>query len=134
MLYEEPSVGQLFASVTRDMSSLMRSEVELAKAELRAEAKSAARGGAMLGAAAFLVMLGVVLLSIAAAYGLVALDVHPALAFVIVAVAYLVAATIVALVGMKALKSIKPPERSIRAAKETAALVTSEGRAEAAHH
>lgn len=131
MLYEEPTVGQLFASVTRDMSSLVRSEIELAKAELREEARSAARGGAMLAVAAFLVVLGVILLSIAAAYGLVALGLHPALAFVIVAVVYLVVAAIVAFIGTKALKSIKPPERTIRAAKETAALVTSEGRAEA---
>lgn len=133
MLYEEPTVGQLVASVTRDMSSLVRSEMELAKAELRAEAQSAARGGAMLGVAGFLVVLGVILLSIAAAYGLVALGLHPALAFVIVAVVYLLVAAVLAPIGIKALKSIKPPERTIRAAKETAALVTSEGRAEVAH-
>lgn len=133
MLYEEPTVGQLFASVTRDMSSLLRSEIELAKAELREEAQTAARGGAMLAVAAFLVVLGVILLSIAAAYGLVALGLHPGLAFVTVAAVYLLAGAIVAPIGIKALKSIKPPERTIRSAKESAALVTPAGRAEAAH-
>ena len=130
MLYEEPTVGQLVASVTRDMSSLVRSEIELAKAELRDEAKSAARGGAMLGVAGFLAVLATLLLSFAAVYALTALDLSTWIAFLIVGVVYLIVAGLIAFVGIKALKSIKPPERSIRAAKETAALVKSEGRAE----
>jgi membrane protein implicated in regulation of membrane protease activity len=131
--YEEPTVGQLVASVTRDMSSLVRSEIELAKAEVKSEVTSAVKGGGMLGAAGFLGVVAFILLSIAAAYGLTALGMHPGWAFLIVAVVYLLVAGLIAFVGVKALKSIKPPERSIRAAKETAALVTSEGRAEAAH-
>jgi len=130
VLYEEPTVGQLVASVTRDMSSLVRSEIELAKAELRDEAKSAARGGAMLGVAGFLAVLATLLLSFAAVYALTALDLSTWIAFLIVGVVYLIVAGLIAFVGIKALKSIKPPERSIRAAKETAALVKSEGRAE----
>ena len=132
MLYEEPTVGQLVASVTRDVSSLVRSEIELAKAEVRTEAKSAARGGAMLAVAGVLALLGVLLLSFAAAYGLVALGLDPWVAFLIAGVVYLLIAGLIAMVGAKALKSIKAPERSIRAAKETAALVTAEGRAGAA--
>jgi len=85
-----------------------------------------------LGVAGFVTVLAVILLSIAAAYGVAALGVPLGLAFVIVAVVYLLVAGIAAFVGIKALKTIKPPERTIRAAKETAALVTSEGRAEAA--
>lgn len=133
MLYEEPTVGQLVSSVTRDMSSLVRSEIELAKAELRGEAQSAAKGGAMLGVAGFLGAVAFLLLCFAAAYGLVELGLDAWLAFLIVAVFFLLVAGVLALVGVRALKSIKPPERSIRAAKETAALVKSEGRAEVAH-
>lgn len=127
---EDQTVGQLVAAASRDVSTLIHSEIELAKAELRAEAKAAARGGAMLGVAAFLGVLVVILLSIAAAYGLVALGLHEAVAFVIVAVVYLLAAGALAFVGINAVKTVKPPARSIRAAKETASLVSSDGRAE----
>ncbi len=127
---EEQTVGQLVAAASRDLSTLIHSEIELAKAELRADAKAAGRGGAMLGIAGFLGVLVVILLSIAAAFGLVALGLHEAVAFVIVAVVYLLVAGALAFVGIKAVKTVKPPERSIRAAKETASLVNSEGRAE----
>lgn len=128
---EEQTIGQLVAATSRDLSNLIHNEIELAKAELRDDAKAAARGGAMLGAAAFLGVLVVILLSIAAAYGLVALGLHEAVAFVIVAVVYLLVAALLVFIGIKAMKTVKPPERSIRAAKETAGLVSSEGRAEA---
>lgn len=127
---EEQTVGQLVAAASRDLSTLIHSEIELAKAELRQDAKAAGRGGAMLAVAGFLGILVVILLSIAAAYGLVALGLHEAVAFVIVAVVYLLVAGALAFIGIKAVKTVKPPERSIRAAKETASLVNSEGRAE----
>lgn len=127
---EEQTVGQLVAAASRDLSTLIHSEIELAKAELRADAKAAGRGGAMLGIAGFLGVLVVILLSIAAAFGLAALGLHEAVAFLIVAVVYLLVAGALAFVGIKAVKMVKPPERSIRAAKETASLVNSEGRAE----
>ncbi|MGY4642308.1 phage holin family protein [Cellulomonas sp. URHB0016] len=41
------SVGGLLGDVTRDLSTLIRQEVELAKAELRESATQAAKGGAM---------------------------------------------------------------------------------------
>jgi len=44
------SVGELIGEVTRDMSTLMRQELALAKAEVKEEAVKAARAGGMLGA------------------------------------------------------------------------------------
>jgi hypothetical protein len=44
------SVGALIGEVTRDMSTLMRQELALAKAEVKEEAVKAARAGGMLGA------------------------------------------------------------------------------------
>jgi len=46
------SVGDLFGDVARDLSTLLRQEVELAKAEVRQSAKQAAKGGAMFAGAA----------------------------------------------------------------------------------
>jgi len=49
---EQPSVGVLLADVTRDISDLMRQELELAKAEARQSATRAGAGAGMLGGAA----------------------------------------------------------------------------------
>ena len=46
------SVGDLLGDVTRDLSTLMRQEVELAKAEARQSAKAAAKGGSLYAGAA----------------------------------------------------------------------------------
>lgn len=119
----EETLGALFANASRDLSSLVRSEVELAKLEIRRDVKNGARGGAMFGAAAFLGVLALILLSIAAAYGLVAAGLHPGWAFLIVAGAYLVLAAGLALVGKKAVSKVGPPERTIRTSKETAAFL-----------
>ncbi len=121
----EETLGALFVTASRDLSALVRDEVELAKAEIKVDMKNGAKGGAMFGAAGFLALLAVILLSIAFAYGLVAAGLHPALAFLVVAVIYLVVAGILAFVGKKAVSKVGPPERAIRTGKETAAFLKS---------
>ncbi len=121
----EETLGALFATASRDLSTLVRSEVELAKAELRQEAKNGAKGGAMFGAAAFLGLLATILLSIALAQGLVRAGVVSWLAFLIVAVLYLLIAGLLVLVGKKTLSKMGPPARTIRTSKETAAFLKS---------
>ena len=121
----EETLGALFATASRDLSTLVRSEVELAKAEIRADVKTGVAGGAMFGAAAFLGLLATVLLSIALAQGLVSAGVVSWLAFLIVAVLYLVIAGVLVLVGKKAVSKLGPPERTIRTSKETAAFLKS---------
>ncbi|MGH8970273.1 MAG: phage holin family protein [Actinomycetes bacterium] len=120
---DEETLGALIANASRDLSALVRSEVELAKAEIRQDVANGAKGGAMFGAAGFLAVLAVVLLSVAAAYGLVALGLHPAVAFLIVAVAYLLLAGVLVLVGKKTVSKVGPPQRAIRTSKETAAFL-----------
>ena len=46
-----PSAGELFSDVAADLSTLMRQEVELAKAELRQSATRAGKGAGMLAGA-----------------------------------------------------------------------------------
>ncbi|WP_226775895.1 phage holin family protein, partial [Arthrobacter sp. ES1] len=48
---ESSSLGDLLGEVTRDMSTLMRQEVELAKVELKQSAARAGKGGGMLAGA-----------------------------------------------------------------------------------
>ncbi|MEU8258735.1 phage holin family protein [Micromonospora inaquosa] len=66
----QASVGELIGDVTRDMSTLVRKEVELAKAELREEASQAGKAGGMLGGAALAGFLAVLFVSYALWWGL----------------------------------------------------------------
>ncbi len=120
---EERTLGQLVAQASDDLSGIVRAEIALAKTELRADAKNAALGGGLFGAAGYLGVLASVLLVIAAAYGLVAAGLSPWLAFLIVAVVLLVVAALLALVGKSRLGKLGPPERAIRGAKDTIAAV-----------
>ena len=119
----EASLGKLVASATKDLSALVRSEIELAKIEVKSEAKHAIAGSGMFGAAAYLGLLATILLSIAAAYGLNAAGLHPALAFLIVAVVYLLIAGVLALLGKKQVSKVSAPERTIRTTKESVATL-----------
>ncbi|MFV2113388.1 phage holin family protein [Micromonospora sp. LOL_025] len=64
------SVGDLLVEVTRDFSTLVRKEVELAKAELREEAGRAGKVGGMFGGAALAGFLTVLFVSYALWWGL----------------------------------------------------------------
>lgn len=122
-LADEATLGQLVASASRDMSTLLRSEIQLAKSEIRVDVMRAAKGGALFGIAGVLSGLAVILLSIAAAYGLTALGLHPGWAFLIVAGAYLLIAGLAGLIGILVVKRVGPPERTIRTTKDSVAAL-----------
>jgi hypothetical protein len=127
----ERSLGQLFSDASRDLTALVHSEIALAKSELRDDVKAAAKGGGMFGAAGFLGVVAFVLLSIAAAYGLVAAGLHPGWAFLIVAAVYLLLAAILVFVGRKQVKRVGPPVRTIETTKESVAALKGSGSASA---
>jgi hypothetical protein len=120
---QERTLGRLFADASRDLSALVRDEIQLAKTELRADVSGAAKAAGMFGAAGFVAVVAFILLSIAAAYGLTALGLHPALAFLLVAVVYLIVAAILAFVGKKTISKVRPPERTIETTKESVAVL-----------
>jgi len=59
------SVGDLLADVTRDISTLLRQEVDLARAEVTQSAKQAAKGGSMFAGAAVAGNFALLFLSVA---------------------------------------------------------------------
>ena len=67
---DQQSLGDLVALATKDVSQLVRYEIDLAKTELRADIKRGAMFGALFGFAAFVGCLVLVLLSFALALGL----------------------------------------------------------------
>jgi Putative Actinobacterial Holin-X, holin superfamily III len=81
----DQSLGDLVALAAKDVSQLIRYEIDLAKTELRADMRRVGLAGGLTGAAAFVGCLVLVLLSFAYAYGLVALGIWVWAAFLIAA-------------------------------------------------
>jgi hypothetical protein len=61
---ETPSLGELLGEVSRDLSTLFRQEVELAKAELKETASRAGRGAGLMGGAGVAGYMAVLFLSL----------------------------------------------------------------------
>jgi membrane protein implicated in regulation of membrane protease activity len=120
---DSPAVGGVIKSITDDVKALVTGEIELAKAELIPSAKNAGKGAGMLGAAGYFGINGLTLLYIAAALGLYALGLPPWLAFLIVAAVLLLIAGVLALVGLRAVKKVKGPEKTIAQANQTVSEV-----------
>jgi len=120
----ERTMGQLVADATHDLSSIMRSEIALAKAEIGADAKRAGLGAGLFAVAGVFAFLALILLLIAAAYGLVAAGLDAWLAFLIVAGTLLLIGAALAFVGKRSLGKIKgKPERTIKNAQDTIAAI-----------
>ncbi len=110
---EGVSVGQLIGEVTKDLSTLMRQELDLAKAEMKVEAKKAGQGAGMFGAAALAGLMTVIFLSIALWWALSHLVGHSWSAL-IVAVLWGAIAAVAALMGKKKFQQVNPkPERTV---------------------
>ncbi|HZG95768.1 MAG TPA: phage holin family protein [Mycobacteriales bacterium] len=121
----EPSLGDLVGTATRELSTLVRKEVELAKVELKGELANAGKGAGMFGAAGVLVFFAAIFLSTAIALGLVEAGLEPWAAALIVGVVYLAVAGLLGLLGKKSFASIRPPERTIGTLKEDVAWARS---------
>jgi putative superfamily III holin-X len=114
---ESASLGDLLGEVSRDISTLMRQEVELAKAEIRESATRAGKGAGMFGAAGYAAMMCVLFLSVAAWWGL-GYVVGNAWSAVIIAVVWAIIGLILFLVGRSAVKSIRGIPQTVDTVKE----------------
>ncbi len=92
---DSQSLGDLVALAAKDVSQLIRYEIDLAKTELKDDVQRIGLAAALGGVAAFVACLVLVLLSIALAFGLVALGIWAWAAFLIVAGAYVLFAVLV---------------------------------------
>jgi hypothetical protein len=110
------SLGDLVALAAKDVSQLIRYEVDLAKSELMEDVQRVGLAGALGVVAAFVACLVLVLLSIALAFGLVALGIWDWAAFLIVAGAYvLLAVTVlgIAYLKLKRLSGLKQTRKTV---------------------
>ena len=112
------SVGDLIGEVTRDLSTLMRQELALAKAEVRQEATKATKAGGMLGAAGFAGYMVLLFASIAAWWGLAEVMAQ-GWAALIVAVLWAGVGAVLFVLGRQRMREVNPkPERTVETVSE----------------
>lgn len=100
------SLGELFSDVTKNFSTLLRQEIELAKAEATESAKKAGKSAGLLGGAGYAAIMAVLFLSLALMWGLGYLFDNFAWGAVVVAVIWAIVALVLYLVGRSAMKSV----------------------------
>lgn len=111
------SLGELLGEVTRDLSTLMRQEITLAKAELKESATTSAKGAGMLGGAGYAASMVVLFLSLALWAALANL-VGWGWAGVIVAVLWAVIAAVLFTLGRKQLKQVNGAPQTVETLQE----------------
>lgn len=104
---EVGSIGGLISDISADLSTLMRQEVALAKAEVKDSAQKAGKGAGMLAGAGYAAHLMTLFLSVTLWMVLAYLLDDLAWSALIVAVLWGVVAAVLALMGRKQLKEVK---------------------------
>ena len=109
----EPSVGTLAKSAMADVSTLIRSEIELAKTEMTTSAKRGGIGAAAFAAAGVMLAFAAIFFFIALAEFLTWLGLARWVSYLIVFGILVLLAGLVAFIGYRQLKKIKKPEKTL---------------------
>jgi len=121
-LRDERSLGDLFSDLSRETTTLVRQEVQLAKAELTQSATEAVRGIGMLVAGGAVAYAGLLFLLLAIVFGLIEVGLDAWLSALVVG---LVVVAIGAVLVLRARESLKPanlaPQKTVETLKEDAA-------------
>lgn len=117
---DEPTIGRLVTDASRDISTLISKEIQLAKTELKVSIKAGGIGAGLFAAAGFVAVLAIILLSVAIAYLIhwngSGLDLH--WAFLVVTGFYLLVAGALVMLGIRKVKQVRPPEKAIEQGRE----------------
>lgn len=123
MKNSDPTIGALVIDASRDISTLISKEIELAKSELKVSFKHGGTGIGLFAAAGFLALLSVIMLSVAFVYFIHMTGLDLAWCFLIVFGAYLLIAALLAFIGVKQVKQVKGPERAMAQGREIPAAL-----------
>ncbi len=122
----EPSVGDLVSFAVKDVAQLVKYELDLAKLELKDDARRVGIGAALLGVAGFVGCLVLVLLCFAYAYGLIALGIWPWAAFLIVAGTCVLMAALAVLIAYTKVRKLSGMKRTRQTVQDDIALLKRE--------
>jgi len=115
---DEPTIGGLFLEASRDISTLVSKEIQLAKSELKVSIRHGGVGAGFFAGAAFIAVLAIIMLSVAIAYFISMTGLHLAWCFLIVFVLYLLITAVLGFIGYKQVTKVKAPERTIHQGKQ----------------
>jgi hypothetical protein len=125
----EPTIGRLVSDASRDISSLVQKEIQLAKSELKVSVKNGGTGVGLFAGAVFFLLMGLVMFSIGLAYLFhwngEGLDLQ--WAFLLVFVIYLLVAALLGYLGYRKVQKVRGPERAIAEAQKTKTALTTRG-------
>ena len=117
-----PSVGENLSDVAADLSTLMRQEVELAKAEVRQSASRAGKGAGMLAGAGVSGHMVLIFVSVAAWWALGETTGHGWSALIIGAI-WLIIAAVLGLLGRREISVMSGMPQTARTVKQIPAAV-----------
>ena len=121
--HRDQTLVQLVTKMAKDLQTLLRLEIALAKSELADQLKLGAAGGALFAVAGLLALVAFLMASVAAALALAL--VLPAWAgFLIVAGVYVLIAAIAVFVGIRRFKRIQGLQRTAASVEQAKELVT----------
>jgi hypothetical protein len=122
----DPTIGRLVHDASRDISTLIQKEIQLAKSELKVSVQAGGIGIGLFAAAGFILVLAVIMLSVAIAYFINwnghGLSLH--WAFLIVFGFYVLLAGLLVFVGIRKVKQVRAPERAIGQGREIPKALT----------
>lgn len=118
---KDPNIGQMLATVVGDMSHIVNSQVELAKAELRQSAQKGAAAGIAGVIAAVLGLVTAIFLFLTLAWVLINFGLSPWVAFGIVTILLLILTTIFGLIAKKKMAGVHGPQKALESVETTAA-------------
>jgi hypothetical protein len=125
----EPTIGRLVSDASRDISSLVQKEIQLAKSELKVSVKNGGTGVGLFAGAVFFLLMGLVMFSIGLAYLFHwngdGLDLQ--WAFLLVFVIYLLVAALLGYLGYRKVQKVRGPEKAIAEAQKTKTALTTRG-------
>lgn len=124
----EPTVGQLVSEASTHLSTIIQGEIALAKLELKSSVKNAGTGAGMFIGAAILLVFSLTFLFIAVAETLAYFWFERYIAFFITFGFFVLIAAVLVLLGIKKVKRVKAPERTIATSKDTVAYLKANSR------
>ena len=119
---ERESIGELLSDITTDLSTLLRQEVELAKAEVKQSATRAGKGAGMLAGAGVAGHFVLLFISIALWWGIGDATGHGWSALIVAAI-WAVIAAILAVTGRGELKAVPGVPRTTETVKKIPSAV-----------
>jgi hypothetical protein len=123
----DPTIGRLVTDASRDISSLIQKEIQLAKSELKVSVRAGGIGAGLFAGAAFIAVLAITMLSVSFAYFIHWAGLGLQWAFLIVFGVYLLIAALLGYLGVRKVKQVRGPEKAIEQGREIPKALKGQG-------